>query len=110
MPALDTNTLFNSMLSAAKDSLAQTLPALKAASVDALKLLAQNLVSITAMVADGTATEEQAKILFAMQKNAAQTVLLTEEGLALIAAQSAINAALAVVSSAVNAALGFSLL
>jgi Asp-tRNA(Asn)/Glu-tRNA(Gln) amidotransferase B subunit len=110
MPALDINTLFNSMLTAAKDSLAETLPTLKTASIDSLKSLAQNLVDITAMVADGSATAEQAKILFAMQKNAAQTVLLTEEGLALVAAQSAINAALAVVRGVVNTALGFSLL
>jgi hypothetical protein len=45
-----------------------------------------------------------------MQTHASRNVLLTLKGLALIAAEAAINAALGVVKTAVNTALKFSLI
>ena len=45
-----------------------------------------------------------------IQKNASRTVLLTIEGLGLLAVEAAINAALNVVKDAVNTGIGFTLL
>jgi hypothetical protein len=44
-----------------------------------------------------------------MQKNALKTVLLSEKGLGLLAAEAAINSILDAVRTAVNTALGFAL-
>jgi hypothetical protein len=45
-----------------------------------------------------------------MQKLASQNVLLTLQGLSLLAVEAAINAALGVIKTAVNTAIGFALL
>ncbi|WP_206203761.1 hypothetical protein, partial [Thermococcus sp. M36] len=62
------------------------------------------------MKLDGTCTQEQAELLINMQKQAVQTVLLTEKGLALLAVQNAINAALGAIATTVNTAIGWALL
>ena len=45
-----------------------------------------------------------------MQKNASRSVLLTVEGLGILAVEEAINAALDVIKGAANKAIGFALL
>lgn len=50
------------------------------------------------------------RLLLDMQEHASRAVLLTIEGLGVVAAEKAINAALAVVAQAVNKAIGFALL
>ncbi len=56
----------------------------------------------------GQITEEQARLHLDIQKNASRTVLLTVEGLGLLAAEQAINAR--VVRDSVNTALDFVLI
>ena len=58
----------------------------------------------------GQIDEEEAELQFNIQKNASRTVLLTIEGLGILAVEQAINAALDVVSDTVNTALGFNLI
>jgi hypothetical protein len=72
--------------------------------------LAQTMVSLGEQLAAGEITQVQASLLLDMQKHAARTVLLTIEGLGILAVEQAINAALAVVKTAVNAALGFAII
>ena len=72
--------------------------------------LALTLVSIGQLHAKGTINDAQAKALLDMQKNAAQAVLLSVEGIGILTAQRAINAALGAVATVVNKALGFTLL
>jgi len=54
--------------------------------------------------------DEEARLQFKIQKNASRTVLLTIEGLGVLAAEEAINAAMKVVKDTVNSALGFTLI
>jgi hypothetical protein len=108
--ALDVGTLATQMLGAA-------LPILKKDASDAESFakteftkIAQTIVSIGEQVAAGQIDQQQASLLLDMQTSASRNVLLTLKGLALLAVQEAINAALSVVKTAVNTALGFALI
>jgi hypothetical protein len=72
--------------------------------------IAQTLVAIGEQVVSGQINEQQARLLLAMQTSASRNVFLTLQGLALLAVEEAINAALNVVRSAVNTAFGFALI
>ncbi len=108
--ALDVGTLASQMLGAA-------LPILKKDAQDAESFakteftkIAQTIVSIGEQVASGQINQQQAGLLLDMQTSASRNVLLTLQGLALLAVEEAINAALAVVKTAVNTAVGFALI
>lgn len=107
---MTTDDLLRQMLDAAKTSFDEQWPGIQALALTAFKTLAQNMVDITSLKATGNITEEQARLLIDIQKNAIKTVLLTEKGLGLLAVEAAINAALNVVSGAVNTAIGWKLL
>ena len=62
---------------------------------------------VSVLARDGV---QQAELHLQIQKNAMRSVLLTVEGLGLLAAEQAINQALALVKDQVNAAVGFALL
>jgi hypothetical protein len=72
--------------------------------------IAQTFVTIEAGVQAGEISQEEAAVLLDMQRSATRTVLLSAEGLGMLAVEQAINAALDVVKSAVNGALGFALI
>jgi hypothetical protein len=108
--ALDVKDLANKMLGAA-------LPILKEGSQDAelfaeteFTKIAQTIASIEVNFALEKINEQQAELLLDMQTHASRAVFLTLQGLALLTAEAAINAALAVVKDAVNAALKFTLI
>jgi hypothetical protein len=108
--ALDVQKLATQMLAAA-------LPILKKDAQDAESFakteftkIAQTIVSIGEQVAAGQISKEQAGLLLEMQTSASRSVLLCLQGLALLAVEAAINAALDVVKGAVNDALRFTLI
>lgn len=108
--SLDAKALAMQMLAAA-------LPILKAQAIDAesfasveFKKIADTIASIEVMLHAGQITDQQAEILLDMQRSASRSVLLTLKGLSLLAAEEAINAALAVVRTVVNAAVKFPLI
>jgi hypothetical protein len=108
--ALDAGILASQMLGAA-------LPILKKNATDAESFartefakIAQAIASIGEQVSAGQMNEQQAAFLLDMQKDASKNVLLTVQGLALLAVEAAINAALDVVKTVVNTALGFALI
>lgn len=103
--ALDIGTLASQMLNAA-------LPILKKGASDAESFarteftkIAQTIVAIGQDLATGQVNSQQAALLLDMQTSASRNVLLTLEGLALLAVEEAINAALGAVKDSVNAAL-----
>jgi hypothetical protein len=108
--ALDIQALTSQMLAAA-------LPILKKDAQDAesfakteLTKIAQTMASIEAQLAVREIDQQQASLLLDMQTHASRNVLLTLKGLALVAAEAAINAALGAVKTAVNTAVGFTLI
>lgn len=107
--ALDVPKLAADMLDAAKGPLAQGWSEVHEYAATEFKQLAETLAMIERLKAANAITDEQARLHLEIQKNATRTVLLTIEGLGLLAVEQAINAALGVVRGAVNTALGFAL-
>ena len=110
MAQIDFKSLVNSIIGSLKNSLAGKWPAISALATASVKTLAHNLVEIEKMAISNTITPAQAKLLFDMQKNALTTVLLSEEGLGLLAAEEAINGVLDTIREIANNALGFVLI
>lgn len=98
------------MLSAAKKVLGKKWPKVKDYAEVELKKLADTLAMIERLHLAGKIGDEEALLHLQIQKNAARTVLLTLEGLGMLMAEEAINAALNVVKAPMNTALGFILL
>jgi hypothetical protein len=107
--ALDWESLGGEMLSAVKKALGKKWPKARDYAKVEVKKLGDTLVLIEQLYATGKITEEEARLHLQLQKNAARTVLLTLEGLGMLAAEAAINAALEVVRAPVNKVLGFEL-
>lgn len=107
---LDFNQIFAQMVQAASQSLGTKWSPIKDVATSEFKKLSQNIIDIESMKLAGTITEEQAQLQIQLQKNVIKTVMLTEAGLGLLAVESAINAALGVVTGVVNRAIGWQLL
>jgi hypothetical protein len=105
--ALDINLLLTKLVGAAKESLGSNWPGIKDVATTSFKSLAQHLADIEQMRLKGTITPEKASLLIGMQKDAVKIAIATEEGLGLLAAEAAVNAALDVVRNAVYTAIGF---
>jgi hypothetical protein len=110
VPQLDAGALAEQMLAAALPILIKNAQDAEAFAETEFTKIAQTIVSIGELVAAGQINQQQAGLLLDMQKSASRTVLLTLKGLALLAVEEAINAALDVVAGAVNVALGFKLI
>ena len=100
--AIDISTLINTMLNAAKPVLKEKWPEIEDYAETEFKKIAENIVRIEKMKLAGTVTEEKAKIYLDMQKNSTRAVILTVEGLGIIAVEQAINSALAAVKDVVK--------
>lgn len=107
--ALDMESLGTQMLGAMAQELKAKWAASKGFAESSARSLATSLVAIEKGRLEGTISEEQARLLLDIHKNAARSVLLAAEGIALLAAEAAINAALKVVRDTVNKAVGFAL-
>ena len=109
--AIDVGTLVTTMLQAASETVTKKQwTGMLDYVEEAFKKIAGDIAFIEAQRVAGAMTAEQAKLHLDVQKNAARTVLLTLEGIGLLAAEAAINAALGAVKKTVNAALGFALI
>jgi hypothetical protein len=85
-------------------------PDIKRYAESEAKKFGQTFSMIEKLFIAGKIDEEEARLHLEIQKNATRTVLLTIEGLGMLAVEEAINAALGEIKRAVNTALGFSLL
>jgi hypothetical protein len=109
MADFDVGKLAADMGAAALGVLKDKWPSVKTYAEGEFAKLAQTVVTIKKGVATGEINPQEAALLMDMQKNAGRAVMLTVEGMSLLAVEGAINAALAAVRTAVNAALGFAL-
>ena len=108
--AIEWKDLGPAMLGAAKGVLKKKWPEVKDYAESEYKKLAETLQLIEKLTLAGTITPEEALLQLQIQRNAARTVLLTIEGLGVLAAEQAINAALNAVKPVVNGAIGFALI
>ena len=100
-----------------KDILGATEPILKKSFDEAkpyleseAKKLAEAATTIARLKLENKITEQKAKLLMGMQKTAMQNVLLAIEGIGLVTAEIAINAAVGVVKDTVNKFIGWNVL
>ncbi len=107
---LDVGAIVESMGTSAAGVLKSKWPGVRSFATTEFQKIAQTVVAIGEGVASGQITEEQAPLLLDMQKNASRAVLAALEGMTLIAAEQAINAALNAVKGPINAFVGFALL
>ncbi len=98
------------MVAAAKDSLSADWPMVRDYAKPELKQLAQTLVTIAKLAVHQKISAAEAKSLLRIHKHTTLMVMLTIEGLGVIAGERAINAALKAVRDVVNTALPFKLL
>jgi hypothetical protein len=108
--SLKASQLAAAMSAAAADSLGDKWPDIKDYAVGEFKKVAADIVLIGKLRTRKKISSRRAKLHLEMQKNATKTVLLTVEGLGILAVEAALNAALKAVRDVVNTAVGFSLL
>jgi hypothetical protein len=108
--AIDISKLAEDMLNAAKGPLTKHWPDIMDNAETETKKIAESIAVIERMKLSGKITEEKARLQLDIQKNATRTVLLAVEGISMVSAEQAINAALNVVRDTVNKAIGWTLL
>jgi N-acetylmuramic acid 6-phosphate (MurNAc-6-P) etherase len=110
MMPIDVNATAQSMLNAMLGILQQNYPNTQTHATSEAAKLAHSLAQIVELKVAGQINEGEAALLLEMQKNATRAVFLSIEGMGLLMAEQAINAALGVVRQAINTAIGFVLL
>jgi ACT domain-containing protein len=110
MDPIDANELLEKMLKAVKKSLEDKWPQVRDLARSEFGKFARNIEDIKDMKKRRKITKAQAALQLDIQKNSIKTVLLTEEGLGLLAVEAAINAALDAIRATVNKAIGWALL
>ena len=110
METIDANELLEKMLKAVKKSLEDKWPQVRDLARSEFGKFARNIEDIRIMRKKRKITKEQAALQLDIQKNSIKTVLLTEEGLGLLAVEAAINAAMDAIRATVNKAIGWALL
>ena len=110
MARLDAGRLARQMTEAAGEVLTDSWPEIEEYAKAEFEKIARTILLVETLRKRGKISQREAKLHFRIQRNAAQTVLLTAKGLGLLAAEQAINAALKVVKDTVNTALGFRLI
>lgn len=108
--ALKVSDIVTPMIAAAKKSFGKDWKDVKDYGEPEMKKLAQSLVDITRLAAAGKVNAQQAKALMRIHRNTTMIVMLTIEGLGVIAVENAINAALNAARTAVNTAAGIAVL
>ena len=110
MATIDFSKLITDMLGAAKGQLSNHWKEAKPFAEKEINSFAENIKLIAKLKLTGEITEEQAKLYIDIQKSSMRIVLLTIQGLGILAVEAAINAAIDVVRSTVNTALGWAIL
>lgn len=110
MANIDFSKLVQDMLTAAKGKLTSHWKEVKPYAEKEVNSFAENIKLIAELKMKGKITEEQARLYIDIQKSSMRIVLLTIEGLGILAVESAINAAIDVIKSTVNTALGWRIL
>lgn len=110
MAAIDIDEITQTMTEAMKVALSAQWKAAKPFVGQEAKSFAQNIRLIEKLQAKGEIDEVKAQLHMNIQRNAFRIVLLTIEGLGILAVEAAINAAIDAVKGSVNTTLGWNIL
>lgn len=110
MATINIEELVGQMLQAAQGVLKNHWDEARPYAEKEFKAFGDNIKLIAELKVKGKITEEQAKMYVEIQKSSIRVVLLTIEGLGILAVESAINAAIDIVRSTVNTAIGWNIL
>ena len=102
---LDFKDIAKNMLTAAQMSLPDHRADIKSLAEGELKDFARRSVELAKKVIEGSISEEQAKLILKIRKNAVETVFLSIAGIGLLAVQEAINSVIDVLKGALNKAI-----
>ena len=108
--AVDSSSLVPKMLSAAAGVIGPKWSEAQDYAKSEFLKISQSILFIEEQLALDKMTREQAQLHLDLQKNASRAVLLTLEGLGILGAEAAINAALGAIKDVVNGALKFTLI
>jgi hypothetical protein len=103
---LDIAQVVNDMLQAALPHLSKGGQQASTFASHEFQQYIRNVEHVQNMAEEGKVTNQEAQFLVDQYKASMEAVLLTIEGLGLVAAQNAINAAIDVLNNALNTALG----
>lgn len=107
---IDINELLKSMLSASKNVLKKEWKNISPIAELQLKNIIHNLEQIAVLKLEGKITEHQAKLHLTIQRESFKTILLSFEGIGIITAEKAINAALNAVRTTINKTIGWTII
>ena len=110
MPTFTARSLQTAMVKAVSDVLSKGGTHISSFAKAEFKLLAQSLIEIQSLLAQGELTKAEAKSLMRQHKNATTAVLAGIRGMSLLIAEQAVNGALKAVKQTVNHAAEFALL
>ena len=107
---IDIDELLKPMLSASKNVLKKEWKNISPIAELQLKNIIHNLEQIAVLKLEGKITEHQAKLHLTIQKESFKTILLSFEGIGIITAEKAINAALNAVRTTINKTIGWTII
>jgi hypothetical protein len=107
---IDNEKLLKGMMKAASVVLKKQWPKSKDYAENEFRKLLLEAQHIAQLKEDAKITEQEAKYLMDLQRNASRAVLLTIKGLGIIAVEEAINAAMDVARDTINDGIGWKIL
>jgi len=107
--SMDAEELGASMLGAVRSVVGERWPEIEQLAEDELGDLARVMLRIEFRQSTGTISEAEARALMRIHRNTVETVLAGIQGMTLVMAEVAVNAAMDVVRGAVNSSVGFDL-
>lgn len=110
MATINYSELVREMLKIAKVSFSSKWKEAEPYAKREFKSFSDNIKLIAKLKAQGKINEEQARLYLEIQKSSMRVVLLTIEGLGIIAVETAINGAINAIKKTVNRAIGWVIL
>jgi hypothetical protein len=107
---LDVPSIANTMIQGVRQAIGKRWSAIRAIAEPELRLLAQKLEDVQQLYASGEIDANRALQLVEMQRNTAMGVLRTVQGLGVLTAREALDAAAHAAGSVVNRLVGFELI
>lgn len=107
---IDVDQIAATMIGAAREAVGDRWPQMRAIAETEFRLLAASLAEVGKLVAEGKIDEKRAQQHAQFHQIAARSVLVTTQGLGILAAEQALTAGVRSVAKIINGALKFALL